>query len=111
MSCFAWALPSLNEDGERVDVTSSLEEDKTNIVFFHAPWSKTSSRYKVELERWLPDHPEYKVLLVNVKSLKSPVAKQFKLEAVPAFQIYDEKGHLTKKGQAAQNEVVKILED
>lgn len=91
------------------DLKSQLVKDKTNVVFFHAPWSKTSSRYLVELESWQEKNKDAVVHLVNVKSLTSPVAKQFSIQAVPAFAIYDGKGDLTEQGQAAQNEVVKML--
>lgn len=107
----ALALPALNKDGERIDIKSNLVAEKTNVIFFHAPWSKTSSRYKVELERWQESNPDTVVHLVNVKSLTSPVAKQCKLTAVPAFAIFDGEGKLLQQGQSAQNEVVKMLAD
>lgn len=103
------ALPAANKDGKRVTLSSVLVPEKRNVLFFHAPWSKVSSRYKVQLEKWARKHPEVSVLQVNVKSLKSPVAKQFKLKGVPEFAIYDAKGKLVKSGQDAHNEVVKLL--
>lgn len=105
----ASALPSINKDGARLKLSRHLVEDKSNIVFFHAPWSKTSSRYKVELEQWQKQHDDAVVLLVNVKNLNSPVAKQYKLKSVPSFMIYDGEGTLRESGQSAQNEVVKML--
>ena len=111
LSVQALALPSINKDGERVSLQRSLVEGKKNIIFFHAPWSKTSSRYKVELEKWQKKHSEIAVLQVNVTSLKSPVAKQYKLKAVPAFGIFDGEGKLMSQGQEAQNSVIKLLSE
>lgn len=91
-------------------MSRTLAKDNTTILFFHAPWSKTSGRYLVELDAWAKSHPEYHVVQVDVKTLKSAVAKQFKLNEVPAFQFYDEKGELTKSGQEAFNEINKLLQ-
>lgn len=104
------ALPSANKPGERVVLRSVLADGKKTILFFHAAWSKTSGRYQVELERWARTNKDYLVLEVDVKTLKSPVAKQFKLGEVPAFAVYDEKGNLEKDGQSAFNEVTKLLQ-
>jgi thiol-disulfide isomerase/thioredoxin len=88
-------------------MSAHLVEDKTNVVFFYAQWNKTSMRYKEKLDKWEAD--EDTVLhFVNVKSMKSPVAKQFKVTSLPSFLIYDEEGQLKMKGQSALNEVVKM---
>lgn len=99
-----------NQPGEKVVLSRTLAKDKQTILFFHAPWSKTSGRYLVELDTWAKAHPEYSVVQVEVKTLKSPVAKQFKLDEVPAFQFYTEKGELSKSGQEAHNEITKLLQ-
>lgn len=99
----------INRDGARVKIASHLVEDKTNIVFFHAPWSKTSSRYLVELGKKASSLDDVAIIRVDVGTLKSPVAKQYKLTSVPAFLIYDGDGELKMQGQEAQNEVVKLL--
>ena len=111
LTCQAWALPSVSEDGKRISVKRILVEGKENILFFHASWSKTSSRYKVELEKWQAQNPDSVVHLVDIKTLKSPVAKQFKLANVPAFQIYDKRGELEESGQQAHNTVSKRLSE
>ena len=101
------ATADLAEPGERVNLSAHLVEDKTNVVFFYAQWNKTSMRYKEKLESWQPDKDTV-LHIINVKSLKSPVAKQFKIGSLPAFLIYDEEGQLKMKDQAALNEVVKM---
>lgn len=107
----AWAAPDLNTPGERVNISSHLVADKTNVVFFYARWNKTSMRYKEKLESWKPDKDTV-VHFVDVKAMTSPVAKQFKITELPAFEIYDDQGELKMKGQSALNEVVrmKVLE-
>lgn len=104
----ALAVPDMGKPGERVNL-SALVEDKTNVVFFYAQWNKTSMRYKEKLDEWTPDKDTV-LHVVNIKSMKSPVVKQFKLTGVPAFLIYDEEGNLKMKGQSALNEVMKMLD-
>lgn len=107
----AWALRYSERPGERIRIESVLEKDKSNLIFFHAAWSKTSSRYLAQLQTWSKSHPGTSVYVVNVLNLNSPVAKQFKLKKVPAFRVYDGTGTLTHSGQDAHNEVVEMLGD
>jgi thiol-disulfide isomerase/thioredoxin len=110
VTLFSLAAPSLadlGEPGARVDMSTHLVADKTNVVLFYAQWNKTSMRYKEKLEEWKPDK-DTALHFINLKSLKSPVAKQYKITSVPAFLIYDEEGQLKMKDQSALNEVVKM---
>ncbi|MCA9775294.1 MAG: hypothetical protein KC800_01200 [Candidatus Eremiobacteraeota bacterium] len=103
----AMAAPDINKAGERVNLSTHLVADKTNVVFFYARWNKTSMRYKEKLEAWKADKDTV-LHFVDVKAMNSPVAKQFKLTELPAFEIYDEQGNLKMKGQSALNEAVKM---
>ena len=101
------ALADLADPGERVDISDHLIADKTNVVLFYAQWNRTSMRYKEKLDECEPDKDTV-LHFINLKSLKSPVAKQYKITSVPAFFIYDEEGRLKMKDQSALNEVVKM---
>ena len=105
------AFPFVNQDGARVELASHLPKDQEAVVFFHAPWSKTSARYGVELADWEKKQSKTAVLGVQVKNLTSPVAKQYNITAVPAFLIYDKTGQLKHSGQAALNEVLKMMSE
>lgn len=106
-----WTFPFINKDGQRVEISSALPRDQETVVFFHAPWSKTSSRYQVELSAWEKKQTKVAILGVQVKALDSPVAKQYKVTEVPSFYIYNKKGELTHQGQAALNEVLKMMKE
>ena len=105
------AFPFVNQDGARVELASHLPKDQETVVFFHAPWSKTSARYGVELSDWEKKQSKTAVLGVQVKNLTSPVAKQYNITAVPAFLIYDKTGQLKHSGQAALSEVLKMMSE
>ena len=105
----SWAFPFVNQDGKRVELTSHLVDGKQTVVFFHAPWSKTSARYQVELTEWEKRQSKVGILGVQVKNLESPVAKQYSVTAVPSFLIYNAKGELTHSGQSALAEVLTMM--
>lgn len=105
------AFPFLNQDGKRVILTDHLPSQQQTVVFFHAPWSKTSSRYQVELNAWEKQQSKIAILGVQVKALDSPVAKQYGVTEVPFFMIYNKKGELTHQGQSALSEVLKLMKE
>ncbi len=94
-----------------MELSSHLPKDQETVVFFHAPWSKTSARYQVELADWEKRQKKVTVLGVQIKNLGSPVAKQYSITSVPAFLVYDKKGELTHSGQAALSEVLKLMKE
>lgn len=94
-----------------MEIAKALPSDQEAIVFFHAPWSKTSSRYQVELSAWEKKQSKVAILGVQVKALDSPVARQYKVTEVPSFFIYNKKGELTHQGQAALTEVLKMMKE
>ena len=104
-----WAFPFINKDGQGVEIVKQLPEKKDTVVFFHAPWSKTSSRYQAELSSWEKKQSKVAILGIQVKSLDSPVAKQYGVTEVPWFFVYNKKGELTHQGQPALNEVLKMM--
>lgn len=105
------AFPFVNQDGARVELATHLAKDQETVVFFHAPWSKTSARYGVELANWEKTQSKTAVIGVQVKNLSSPVAKQYNITAVPAFLVYDKKGQLKHSGQTALSEVLKMMSE
>lgn len=111
LSGSSWAFPFINKDGQRVEIADHLPEEQATVVFFHAPWSKTSGRYQTELAAWEKKQSKVAILGVQVKSLNSAVAKQYSIKEVPSFYIYNEKGELTHQGQPALNEVLKMMKE
>lgn len=107
----SWAFPFINKDGQAVNIDSHLPKGQETIVFFHAPWSKTSGRYQAELAAWEKKQSKVAILGVQVKNLESAVAKQYQVKEVPSFLVFDRKGELTHQGPAALNEVLKIMKE
>lgn len=116
IACWLWllalpasALPFVNKDGQRVELSSHLVAGKDTVVFFHAPWSKASGRYLAELTTWSQKQLDTAVIGVQVKALDSPVARQYQVTEVPFFLIYDGEGQLTHRGTGALSELLQRM--
>lgn len=104
----ASALPFLNKPGKRVDVVGNLPKDQPTIVFYHAPWSKTSARYFEDLSTLEKAQSQTAIVGVDIRSMDSAVAKQHSITEVPWFEIYNEKHELVKNGQAALQQILEM---
>lgn len=109
LSAPGWAFPFINKDGQAVDIIAQLPPGQETVVFFHAPWSKTSSRYQVELSAWEKKQSKVAILGVQVKNLDSAVAKQYEVKELPMFLVFDKKGALTHQGASALQEVLEMM--
>lgn len=105
----AIAFPFVSRDGKAFSVAPHLIEGKKTIVFFHAPWSKTSSRFQVDLTDLEKARPDLGIIGVDIRTLKSAVAKQYHVTEVPYFQIYSLDGNLLKSGPQAFAEVLDLM--
>lgn len=106
----ALSVKDLNQSGERVDIRAHLVPEKINIVEFVTSWDRAAARLHVQLAEYEKKDPDVVVLRVQVKNLQSPVAKQYSLDRIPYYRIYDEKGELMAEGDAAFKEIIKRLE-
>lgn len=102
--------------GEEFDVESYLQKGKINVVDFYSDYCPPCRQISPLLKKLDKQRPDLVVLAVDInrKAAKgidfySPLAQQYKLNAVPHFQIYDADGNLVKEGQEAYAEIIKML--
>jgi thiol-disulfide isomerase/thioredoxin len=102
--------------GAEFDVESYLQKGKINIVDFFSDYCPPCRQISPLLKKLDKQRLDLVVLPVDInrKGFKSidffsPLAQQYKINAVPYFQIYDAEGNLTKEGQEAHVEVVMML--
>jgi thiol-disulfide isomerase/thioredoxin len=102
--------------GAEFDVESYLQKGKINIVDFYSDYCPPCRQISPLLKKLDMQRPDLVVLPVDInrKGIKgidffSPLAQQYKIDAVPHFQIYDTEGNLSKEGQEAYVEVVMLL--
>lgn len=110
--------PAANEflPGGEFAVAAHLQKGKTNIVDFYSDYCPPCRRMSPLLARLAQKRPDVAVIKVDINrkgvtgiDWSSPVARQYKLNAIPYFQIYDGGGNLLHEGQAATVQVLRLL--
>jgi thiol-disulfide isomerase/thioredoxin len=104
--------------GAEFDVESYLQKGKINIVDFYSDYCPPCRQISPLLKKLDRRRSDLVVLAVDInrKEVKgidffSPLARQYKLNAVPHFRIYDAEGDLDKEGQEAHIEVLRYLDN
>lgn len=114
------AYRAINADnaGERVEIAPHLVEGKMNIVDFYSFYCPPAKAMAPGLEKLAASNPNVVVSTIDINrpgtrgiDWNSPVARQFKLRAIPHFKIYDENGELVAEGQEAKDLVVKMMKE
>lgn len=102
--------------GAEFDVGPYLQKGKINVVDFFSDYCPPCRQISPLLKKLDQRRLDLVVLPVDInrKGVKgidffSPLAQQYKINAVPHFQIYDAEGNLTKEGQDAHMEVIMML--
>lgn len=104
----------LNEKnpGGTVNIKDHLVPGKTNIIDFYADWCGPCKKIAPHLEE-LNDNKDNNVVVlkVNIKEWDSPVCKQYDINSVPSFMIYDGKGKLVSEGDEAYDKVINMINE
>jgi thiol-disulfide isomerase/thioredoxin len=102
--------------GAEFAVETYLQKGKINVVDFFSDYCPPCRQISPLLKKLDKQRQDLVVLPVDInrKGIKgidffSPLAQQYKISAVPHFQIYDAEGNLTMEGQEAHVEVVMLL--
>ncbi len=102
--------------GAEFNVEAYVQKGKINIVDFYSDYCPPCRRISPLLKKLDQQRPDLVVLAVDInrKQVKgidffSPLARQYKLNAVPHFRIYDSEGSLVQEGQEAYVEIIRML--
>jgi thiol-disulfide isomerase/thioredoxin len=109
------AINAFNPGGE-LDIESYLQKGKINIFDFYSDYCPPCRQISPLLKKLDKQRPDLVVLAVDInrKGVKgidfySPLARQFQLNAVPHFKVFDAEGNLVSEGQQAYGEVIQLL--
>ncbi len=101
------------DPGAELAIGNILQKGKTNIVDFYSDYCPPCREISPLLKKLAAKSPDLAVLQVDInrKGVKgidflSPLARQYELNSVPHFKIYDGSGNLLKEGQEAYMEVI-----
>ena len=102
--------------GQAVDVASVLKKTSATkffIVDFYSKFCPPCMRISPLLEQLGEKRPDVQVVKLDINrpdvqgiDWQSPLAKQYGLQSIPHFKIYDASGKLVKEGDSAYKEVV-----
>lgn len=102
--------------GEKVDIKQHLVAGKITIVDFYSDYCPACRMLAPELEELVAKRSDIAVVKVDVNrpnvegiDWNSPVARQYKLEALPHLVIFDKDGKEIASGEAAREKVAEWL--
>jgi thiol-disulfide isomerase/thioredoxin len=104
--CYAGEIKVINEPGQEVNIEKFVDPNKTTIFDFFATWCGPCVRMTPMLEN-LAKNPNYVIYKVDIKDWGTPVCKQYNINSVPNFKIY-EKGKLTYEGKEATQQILRL---
>jgi thiol-disulfide isomerase/thioredoxin len=102
--------------GAELRIEAFLHKGKTNIIDFYSEYCPPCRKISPLIQKLGRQRPDLAILQVDInrKGIKgidwgSPLARQYELQSIPYFRIYDAEGRLVKQGQEATVEVVMML--
>lgn len=104
--------------GQEINIEEFVRQGKTTIFDFYSDYCGPCRRFSPLLKKLDNKRDDILVFKVDINrpntrgiDWASPVARQYKLNVVPYFMIYDTSGNLSHKGKAAYDEVVRLLQN
>jgi thiol-disulfide isomerase/thioredoxin len=104
------------DPGNEFAIEPYIQKGKITIVDFFSDYCPPCRQISPLLRRLDKQRPDLVVLAVDInrKGVKgidfySPLARQYQLNAVPHFKIFDTEGNLASEGQQAYGEVIRLL--
>jgi thiol-disulfide isomerase/thioredoxin len=104
------------DPGAELAIEDYLQKGKMNIVDFYSDYCPPCKKISPLLRELGRKRPDLAILPVDInrKGVKgidwpSPLARQFELNSIPHFKIYDGDGNLLKEGQEAWPQVIALL--
>lgn len=105
-----------HDPGAELAIENYLQKGKTNIVDFYSDFCPPCRKISPLLQKLGRKRSDLAIIQVDInrKGIKSidwssPLARQYELNSVPHFKIYDGDGNLLKEGQEAWPEILTLL--
>jgi len=118
-----WAAPAPASEavnggnpGQELDVKAQLRPGRTNIVDFFSKFCPPCMALSPLLDRLGEKRSDIQIVKVDVNrpgingiDWSSPLVRQYRLESLPHFQIYDGRGKLLHEGDPAYKQIATWL--
>ena len=103
--------------GNPIDLSDHLVKGQINVIDFYSEFCPPCRRIAPHLLRMDQERSDITVIKVDINrpgvtgiDWGSPVARQFKLQSIPYFRVYDGDGRLLAEGQQAYQKVVAYIQ-
>lgn len=87
----------ISNQGEEVHLEALISSNKVTVVDFYADWCGPCKAIAPHLEQMAKEDGQVQLVKIDIQSFESPVAKQFKLQAIPNLRVYDTAGNQVGK--------------
>lgn len=111
-------LINQNTPGQTIDIAKFVVPGKINIFDFYSKYCPPCMRIGPMLEKLAEKRTDIVVNKVdinrpNVEGIdwQSPLARQYKLESIPHFVLYDANGKKIAEGENAAQKVIAMLQE
>jgi thiol-disulfide isomerase/thioredoxin len=102
--------------GEPIDIAAHLVPGRTVIFDFFSDYCPPCVAIAPQLEKLATIRPEYVIRKIDINrpgrrgiDWGSPVARQYNLDGIPHFKIYDPQGRLSADGEEASRIIRNLL--
>ncbi len=103
--------------GDPIDLAPHLVQGQINVIDFYSEFCPPCRRIAPHLRQMDAERSDITVIQVDINrpgvngiDWQSPVARQFKLQSVPYFRVYDAQGRLLAEGRQAYEMVVGYIQ-
>jgi thiol-disulfide isomerase/thioredoxin len=103
--------------GQPVQLSDYLVPGKTTIFDFHSEYCPPCREIAPKMQKLHETHGDIAVVDIDINrpdvkgiDWKSPVAQQYGLDSIPHFKIFGPDGKLKAEGDAAYDEVLKLVQ-
>jgi thiol-disulfide isomerase/thioredoxin len=104
--------------GQSLDLNPLLDQGKTTLIEFYSPFCPPCVQLAPVLEQLAAKRPDLAIKKVNINrpevrgiDWKSPLARQYKLQRVPYFMIFNPGGKLVAEGTDATSRVKRWIQE
>jgi thiol-disulfide isomerase/thioredoxin len=104
--------------GEEIDVDSLIVEGQVNVFDFYSDYCPPCRKISPLLEKLDIRRDDILVIKIDINrpgvrgiDWRSPVARQFSLNSIPHFKIYDKEGQIMHEGSSAYTWLLRKLRE
>jgi len=112
------SIANSDNPGEELDISEYLTKGKINIVDFYSEYCPPCRRISPLLSKMDKKRDDVVVVKLDINrpgisgiDWRSPLARQYGLNSIPHFKIFDEKGNKIAEGREAYQRAIVYIQE